>query len=82
MLPLPVLGLLITFLIYGYMIAQYRRVVVPAENVDLKDYNDILVYHQIIWEKNPLFIEPLYVQEIKWSEKDIGLSWLNRNINL
>jgi len=65
------------------MIAKYRRVVVPADQVDLKDYNDILVHHQIIWDKNPFFNEPQYMQEINWDEKNnIGISWLNKSINL
>jgi len=83
MFPLPLLGLFITFLFYAYMIAIYRRIVAPAEKVDLKDYNDILVYHQNIWDQNPNFIEPHYMQETKWDDMpSIGSSWLNKNINL
>jgi len=86
MFPAPILGLIITLMVYSYMQAVFRRVVVPAEEVDPKDYNDIFVYHQNVRDHNPSFQEPLYLQEIKWGDKEnfnnIGISWLNRNIHL
>ncbi len=83
MMPIPILGLILTLLVYFYMKGIYRRVSVPAQNVDLKDYSDILVYHQNIWDQNPNFAEPRYIQESDWNNpKSIGSSWLNKNINL
>lgn len=83
MFPLPLLGILITLCIYGYMISLYRRVVVPAEKVELKDFCDIIVYHQNIWDQNPHFAEPRYIQETNWDEIDkVGNSYLNKTVNL
>jgi len=83
MMPLPLLGIIVTLIVYSYMKGIYRRVVVPAEKVDLKDYSDILVYHQNIWQQNPNFAEPKYFQETDWNMvKSIGSSWINKNIHL
>jgi hypothetical protein len=83
MLPLPLLGLIVTLCVYGYMISIYRRVVIPAEKVDLKDYSDIQVYHQNIWDQNPNFLEPCYIQDCKWDDfNTVEQSRLNKTINL
>lgn len=65
------------------MIHIYRRVVIPANKVDLKDYVDIGIYHQNIWDQNPNFLEPQYIQENKWEDlASVGSSSFNKNINL
>lgn len=42
--------------------------VIPAKNIDLKDYRDLQVYHQNIWDQNPNFQEPAYIQECQWDD--------------
>lgn len=83
MLTVPIIGIFILILIYLYLIQIYRRVVTPASKANLKDYIDIDIYHQNIWDEHPNYIEPNYIQENKWDDlQNIGYSSINRNINL
>lgn len=66
--PLPIFGIICTLILYAYLIGIYRKVITPAENIDLKDYRDLQVYHQNIWDQNPNFQEPAYIQNVQWDD--------------